>query len=148
MQNDLNIRIGQPSDINSIHKIEESVFKNDSWSLEMIFEELNDELNRTTWLLELKKNIIGYCMTRSGLNETHLINMAIDRAYQKRGFGKKLLDHFLYTALDKSSVFLEVKHGNFPAINLYLEAGFKETSICNNYYSDGSAAILMRFNKK
>ena len=148
MQDEFNIRIAQRSDINLIHKIEESVFKNDSWSLEMICDELNDEKNHQTFLIEQQKIIIGYCMTRLGFNEAHLINMAIDKPYQKKGFGEILLEYFLDTVPKKSSVFLEVKHGNFPAINLYLEAGFKKISIRNSYYSDGSDAIVMRFNKK
>ena len=148
MRGEYNIRIAQQSDINLIHKIEESVFKNDSWSLEMICDELNNKKSHQTFLIEQQKIIIGYCMTRLGFNESHLINMAIDKPYQKKGFGEILLDYFLNTVPKKSSVFLEVKHGNFPAINLYLEAGFKKISTRDRYYSDGSDAIVMKFNKK
>ena len=54
-----------------------------------------------------------------------------------------MLDHFLDQIPAKSSVFLEVKRGNFPAINLYLGAGFEDASIREAYYRDGSDAIVM-----
>ena len=54
-----------------------------------------------------------------------------------------MLDHFLDQIPAKSSVFLEVKRGNFPAINLYLGAGFEDVAIRDAYYRDGSDAIVM-----
>ena len=42
-----------------------------------------------------------------------------------------------------SSTYLEVKRGNFPAIKLYLNAGFKDIAIREDYYPDGEDAIVM-----
>mgnify|MGYP000695817638 CR=1 FL=1 len=44
---------------------------------------------------------------------------------------------------ENSSVFLEVERGNFPAINLYLDAGFEEVAIREKYYTDDEDAIIM-----
>lgn len=40
-------------------------------------------------------------------------------------------------------MYLEVKRSNFPAINLYLNFGFEEIDIRNEYYSDGEDAVIM-----
>ena len=137
------IRTGTPSDNEAIHAIEQSVFKEDPWSLEMISQEISDDPSRITWIMELGELMIGYCMIRSGLGEIHLINMAVEPSFQRMGLGKRMLDHFLDQIPAKSSVFLEVKRGNFPAINLYLGAGFEDVAIHEAYYRDGSDAIVM-----
>ena len=137
------IRIGTPSDNEAIHAIEQSVFKEDPWSLDMISQEISDDSSRKTWIMELGELMIGYCMVRFGPGEVHLINMAVVNYFHRLGLGKKMLDHFLDQIPAKSSVFLEVKRGNFPAINLYLGAGFKDVAIRDAYYRDGSDAIVM-----
>jgi len=81
-------------------------------------------------------------MLRYGPNEVHLVNMAVDPSLQKMGIGKKLLIHFLDNIPKYSSAYLEVKRGNFPAIKLYLNAGFKDISIREGYYPDGEDAIV------
>ena len=137
------IRTGTSSDNEAIQAIEQSVFKEDPWSLEMISQEIAKDPSRITWIMELGELMIGYCMVRSGPGEVHLINMAVEPSFHCMGLGKRLLDHFLDQVPAKSSVFLEVKRGNFPAINLYLGAGFEDVSIREAYYRDGSDAIVM-----
>ena len=137
------IRIGTPSDIEAIHAIEKSAFKEDPWSLEMISQEIAEDPSRITWIMELGELMIGYYMVRSGLGEVHLINIAVEPCFQRIGLGKMMLDHFLDQTPANSSVFLEVKRGNFPAINLYFGAGFEDVNIRDTYYRDGSDAIVM-----
>ena len=142
------IRKGAFSDIEAIHAIEQSVFKKHPWSMEMISQELAEDSSRITWVMELGELMIGYCMVRFGPCEVHLINMAVVNSFHRLGLGKKMLDHFLDQIPAKSSVFLEVKRGNFPAINLYLGAGFEDVAIRKDYYRDGSDAIIMRMIKE
>ena len=137
------IRTGTSSDNEAIHAIEQSVFKEDSWSLEMISQEIAKDPSRITWIMELGELMIGYSMVRSGPGEVHLINMAVEPSFHRMGLGKRLLDHFLDQVPAKSSVFLEVNRGNFPAINLYLGAGFEDVAVREAYYRDGSDAIVM-----
>ena len=126
-----------------IHAIEQFVFKEDPWSLEMISHEIAEAPLRITWVMELGELVIAYCMVRSGPGEVHLINLAVEPSSQRMGMDKRMLDYFLDQIPAKSSVFLEVKRGNFPAINLYLGAGFEDLSIRKTYYRDGSDAIVM-----
>ena len=113
----------------------------------MISDELALNVDRKTWVIDSDKELVGYCMLRYGPNEVHLINMAVDPLLQKMGIGKKLLIHFLDNIPKDSSAYLEVKRGNFPAIKLYLNAGFKDIAIREDYYPDGEDAIVMCLKK-
>lgn len=138
----MKIRQGIEDDSSQIYRIEKLVFPESYWTREMIKQELQETSSRITWVIE-EKELIGYCMVRFGPDEVHIINMAIEPKSQKMGIGQKLLFYFLDHIPSKSSVFLEVKRGNYPAINLYLKAGFEEISIREKYYSTGEDAIIM-----
>ena len=86
-------------------------------------------------------------MLRYGPNEVHLLNMAVDPHLQKMGIGENLLNHFIENIPKDSSTYLEVKRGNFPGIKLYLNAGFKDIAIREDYYPDGEDAIVMCLKK-
>ena len=133
-----------PKDLRSIFLIEEVVFSKEHWTIEMIADELEDIPEKITWVIEQSQNILGYCMVRLFNNEVNIINMAITPSFQGKGLGRLLLDHMLNQIPSKSSVFLEVKEGNFPAINLYQKAGFQQIAIRKNYYGDGKNAVIMK----
>ena len=141
------IREATINDVYEILKIEKQVFTNDNWSLEMLETELNNKNDRKTLIIVKANEVVAYCMTRKFENEIHIINMAVKSSMQGRGYGKLLLKSFLDQLPTKSSVFLEVKHINFPAINLYHSVGFKNISSRTNYYSDGSDALVMCLKK-
>jgi len=137
------IRASEERDLARILQIEKSAFPNSAWTRAMIANELTLKLDRKTWVIDSDKELVGYCMLRYGPNEIHLVNMAVDPPLQKMGIGKNLLNHFLDNIPKYSSTYLEVKRGNFPAIKLYLNAGFKDIAIREDYYPDGEDAIVM-----
>ena len=141
------IRASEERDLARILQIEKSVFPNSAWTRAMISNELTLKVDRKTWVIDSDKELVGYCMLRYGPNEVRLINMAVDPSLQKMGIGKKLLIHFLDNIPKYSSAYLEVKRGNFPAIKLYLNAGFKDIAIREDYYLDGEDAIVMCLKK-
>ncbi|MBT3180726.1 MAG: ribosomal protein S18-alanine N-acetyltransferase [Candidatus Marinimicrobia bacterium] len=137
------IRASNENDITRIFQIEKSVFLESAWFRKMIVNELLKKSDRYTWIIENEKELIGYCMIRFGPGEVHLINMAIAPSFQQKGLGRKLLQYFLNNIPKDSSVFLEVKRGNLPGINLYLDAGFEDIAIREKYYENGEDAIVM-----
>ena len=138
------IRIGRPSDLLQINDIEKRVFIDNPWTTNMLAEELMPESDRRTWVMLHKSRIIGYIMARYIDLETNIINFVIDDKFKAKGFGEKLLNHFLANIKSKTSVFLEVKEGNFRAIKLYQKAGFREIASRNNYYGSGQNALIMK----
>jgi len=137
------IRQGSPDDCVKIFELETRAFPSTPWSFDMVNEELKLKFDRKTWVVEKDDFILGYCMVRYGPGEAHLINMAVDSRFQKRGVGSTLLQNFLKDISPKTSVFLEVKQSNFPAINLYKKHDFIEVGLRKKYYSDGENAIVM-----
>tara|TARA_B110000014_G_C20060962_1_gene552508 strand:- start:51 stop:494 length:444 start_codon:yes stop_codon:yes gene_type:complete len=137
------VRKGIPNDLHSLYQIEKDVFDNEHWTENMISDELVDVFGRATWVLEEPHKILGYCMTRSFGKEVNIMNMAIETPSQGKGMGRFLLRYVLDQTPINSSVFLEVKQGNFNAINLYRSFGFQKINLRGNYYKDGSSALVM-----
>jgi len=75
----------------------------------------------------------------------HILNIAVDPAYRRKGLGKRLLEYALdyCRQLGAERVELEVRTGNDPAIALYRKYGFVIRERLPFYYSDGEDAFVM-----
>ena len=140
----MTIRPGRSTDLQQIESIEKRFFSEDPWTTGMLAEELKLRSNRKTWVKVDENLTMWYVMARYNGWEVHLLNLVVDTPFRSKGCGWKLLKHFLKNSPPKTSVFLEVKEGNFPAINLYRKAGFQQITIRKNYYGDGKNAVIMK----
>ena len=147
MDRELKIRLGSEKDTEEILRIENSLFKEDSWSRNMIFSELKKGINKKTFLVERNQKLIAYLMIRFFGLEYQILNLAVSKIEQNKGVGLLLLLLFLKKIPINSSVFLEVKESNLPAISLYNKLGFIKQYVRNKYYSDGSNALVLHHNK-
>ena len=110
----------------TIYKIEEDI-KNDYVHI-YVYEEDN--------------KVLGFIQIEDHFEITDIINIAVDKDYQGKGIGKKLIQYVIdNTSSDK--IMLEVKDINIPAITLYSNMGFNQIHVRPNYYEDGSNAIIM-----
>jgi len=144
---EIKIRLGCEKDIEEILRIETSLFKEDSWSRNMIFSELEKGNNKKTFLVERNPKLIAYVMIRFFNLKYQILNLAVSKNEQDKGIGFRLLYFFLKKIPINSSVFLEVKESNFPAINLYNKLGFIKQYVRSKYYSDGSNALVLHHKK-
>ena len=138
----MKIRKANLSDLSLIHQIEKRVFS-DSWTKELIKQELIKPSNALIIISEINGKVMGYFFSHIFKDEVHILNIAIDIPFQHQGLGKQLLDKIMKKYLKEADVFLEVKRTNFPAINLYLAFGFEEIDIRQGYYTDGQDAVIM-----
>ena len=76
-----------------------------------------------------------------------LLNVAIDKPFQNKGIGKKLINHYLDLISGNCSVFLEVNKTNIIARKIYADLNFKNIGMRKNYYNDGCDALLMKYTK-
>jgi ribosomal-protein-alanine N-acetyltransferase len=87
-------------------------------------------------VLKQNKLIVGYAFLMVNFDESHLLNMCIDKSCQSQGLGRKLLSYLENICLyHQSHVFLlEVRKSNPIAYSLYLSFGFNEIGVRKNYY--------------
>ncbi|MCV7268345.1 ribosomal protein S18-alanine N-acetyltransferase [Mycolicibacterium doricum] len=92
--------------------------------------------------------LVGYGgIARLGRNapyEYEIHTIGVDRGYQGRGIGRRMLESLLEIA-DDGVVFLEVRTDNEPAIALYQSVGFARIGLRKRYYRvSGADAYTMR----
>jgi ribosomal-protein-alanine N-acetyltransferase len=110
----------------TVYKIEEDI-KNDYVHI-YVYEEDN--------------KVLGFIQIENHFEITDIINIAVDKDYQGKGIGKKLIQYVIdNTEADK--LMLEVKANNDSAINLYKAMGFNQIHIRPNYYEGNIDALIM-----
>lgn len=74
-----------------------------------------------------------------------ILLFAVDPEYRGRGIGAQLLSAFRMKVVMSGVryITLEVRTENHSARKFYKKNGFTETSVYENYYQDGGAAIRM-----
>ncbi|MCQ5337519.1 MAG: ribosomal protein S18-alanine N-acetyltransferase [Candidatus Methanomethylicia archaeon] len=94
----------------------------------------------------VEEKIIGYCIgiIRNG-DIGHIISIAVDKNYRRRGIGTILLRNTIneLMKLGARKIRIEVRESNIAAIKLYEKIGFREKERIYGYYSDGETAIVM-----
>ncbi len=94
--------------------------------------------------------VIAYLLALCGHEETHLLNLTVEPALQRRGIGRLLLDRLAARARARGDrmIWLEVRQSNAAARRLYRDAGMVEVGLRRGYYpAEGNAredAIVMR----
>ncbi|MFT5033761.1 MAG: ribosomal-protein-alanine N-acetyltransferase [Bermanella sp.] len=88
-------------------------------------------------------------------DEANLLNVAVHKSAQRKGFARSLLSECLekYAAQDIKHCFLEVRRSNRPAINLYEELGFHRIGERKDYYPvrggrEDALVLLCRLQQK
>ena len=138
------IRPASSGDIDSIVEIENSTNLM-PWTKAQFISSM--EVGHYSTVLEYDEAIIGFAIYSPVIPESHLLNIAIDPAYHRKGLGDKLLKHVILQnkAVGVKVITLEVRVSNLIAINLYKKNGFYKDAIRQNYYSgpEKEDALLM-----
>ena len=79
-------------------------------------------------------------MTMPALDTADILNISINKSFQGKGYGNKLLHYLIKELQDRmiSQLILEVRVSNQNAIAFYLKHGFEEISLRKNYYMNNS----------
>lgn len=139
------LRPMMPADVDQVLAIERDIYPH-PWSLGNFRDSLL--AGYSCWVMEQARELVGYGVVMFGVQEAHVLNLSVRRAWQRRGLGRALLEHFLAVAREGGAlrVFLEVRPSNGAARALYLARGFRQISVRRGYYpADGGRedAILM-----
>ena len=133
------------ADVDAILLIERDIYAH-PWSAGNFRDSL--QAGYSCWVVECGGALAGYGVLMIGVREAHLLNLSVAVGWQRRGFGRMLLEHFMRVARasDAAQLFLEVRPSNVAARHLYVEFGFREITVRRGYYPAGRGredAILM-----
>ena len=116
----------------------------DFWTYDVLQEELNNP-NSEYFVAKLENNILGFAGIWKAVDDVHITDIVVKKSNRQTGIGSKLLEKLIQTAKSQNfnSITLEVNEHNQPAINLYLEYGFKNVGFRKKYYNNKDNAIIM-----
>ncbi len=127
------IRKMHASDLQHVILIEREIFLF-PWSLGNFSDSINT--GYLCQVLEQNNSLFGYGVMTIGPDEAHILTIGIAAQWQKKGWGKKLLYHFIQLAKEANvkSMILDVRASNLGAANLYQQIGFHQIAIRKGYY--------------
>ncbi|TNH04972.1 ribosomal-protein-alanine N-acetyltransferase [Testudinibacter sp. TR-2022] len=123
----------QPTDFERVYQIEQLAHLT-PWSKGTL---LNNQGERYLNLKLLKnKQLIGFAICQTVLDEATLFNIAIDPAYQQQRLGEQLLQQLIAELRQRAvlTLWLEVRQSNVAAQKLYDRLGFNLVTQRKNYY--------------
>ena len=136
-----------PEHAKDIHAIELESFA-DPWSVSSIEYEISQKHSVCLAAVNESGTVVGHVSMRHIINEGHISNIAVLKAYRRQGIGALLLDALVKEAikLEMIGLTLEVRVSNKSAIALYEKYGFIVEGYRKNYYSSPSedAAIMWK----
>ena len=129
------IRLSNPSDLKSLLVIE--INTNPSPWTEKQMQSSFDVGHHSFLCEDNNENIIGFVIYVAVEQEAHLLNIAVDNNYQRKGIGSILINHLKkqVQAMGINLLTLEVRVSNTNAISFYKKHNFIEDAIRANYYS-------------
>jgi [ribosomal protein S18]-alanine N-acetyltransferase len=91
------------------------------------------------------EDVVGFLCRWLVADECHILNIAVDPEFRRRGVGFFLLNSTIAEAIAKQAtcVTLEVRRANFAARQLYRKLKFEERRLRKHYYGPGEDAIVM-----
>ena len=116
------------------------------WSEGSIASELDNKL--ALWLVAVDgDSVVGYVGSQTVLPETDMMNVAVSPERRREGIAEALVDALVSELknIGSTSLTLEVRASNMPAIRLYEKMGFLEAGRRKNYYRNPREdALILR----
>ena len=116
------------------------------WLKSAFVREISENENAYYFAALAGGKVAGYAGLWHIVNEGHITNIAVRKAYRNRGVGDALLKRLIALAVEKEMIglTLEVRVSNAAALRLYEKNGFTREGLRKNYYEDTKEdAIIM-----
>jgi len=136
----------QVDDLDRVLEIERLSFP-EPWPRRFFIEELRKRpVAFATVATPPSGEIVGYMIAWFAADEIHIGNLATNPRYRGRGVAKALLARLVEEAGQRgaTTVTLEVRASNRPAVTLYARNHFRPVGLRRAYYRGGEDAIIMR----
>ena len=131
------------ADLDEIEEIERRAYPT-PWSRSMFASELAKPTSICLGAFEGER-LVGYIVNSRYVDAWHVMNVAVDPRFQRRGIATQLLERlFELTADDERRGYtLEVRVSNRDAIALYEKLGFEPRGVRRGYYTDNREDALI-----
>ncbi len=116
------------------------------WTESMFRQEVSDSYLSRPWVAVLDGRVVGYMVTWFLRDEVHLLNIAVARAHQGKGYARRMLSELIDECVrgGRDLITLEVRESNVSARRLYDAHGFVVVGQRKNYYqNDREDAVVM-----
>ena len=90
----MGLRKGKNSDLEYIYEIETKVYDKPYWNKKMLDKVLSGKTENRIWIYELNKIIIGFIIDLRYANEVNILNIAIGKSFQNKGYGSKMVYNY------------------------------------------------------
>lgn len=131
-------------DVKAVFQLHQQELKA-NWSLMLYKHELLD-LNTRAYVYKQDDKVVGFIVAKYIGVTSDLLQIAVDKKYQKQKIGYKLLD-YVWKGLVHEGVeemILEVRAKHTDVIAFYERFGFKILYTRKNYYGPRRDALVMR----
>lgn len=144
MANEIRYRLMTVKDIPAVVAIEKEAFAT-PWTEEIFEHEMTGNQYAHYIVATDHEEVIGHSGMWVVLDECHITNIAVLKAYRGQGIGEQLLreSQQLCRELKVEHMTLEVRVSNEVAQNMYRKLGFQDGGIRKNYYSDNREDALV-----
>jgi len=105
------------------------------WSRESLLESVSQGI---AWVADLDGRVAGILIGRVAADEFEILNLAVGKAFRRRGIATQLVTSALEYARTAGArrTYLEVRASNAGGIGFYSRMGFRECGRRPNYYHD------------
>jgi ribosomal-protein-alanine N-acetyltransferase len=131
-------------DVAGVHLIETQSFSV-PWSENAFIEEMTTNMLAIYHVAVLDGGIVGYAGMWEVIDELHITNIAVEKAFRGRGIGNALMKYIIEYGYTKGfhAMTLEVRRGNLSAISLYEKYDFEVLGVRKEYYTDNHEDALV-----
>lgn len=136
------------ADLPEVVELEQTVFGDEAWSMQMLAGELAQQPRSRYYLVAAQDGlIVGYGGLLGAGDQGDVVTLAVAVDHWGQGIGSTLLEALMAEAIRRgcAELFLEVRTDNVRAQQLYRRYGFTELGIRRGYYQpSGADALVMR----
>jgi ribosomal-protein-alanine N-acetyltransferase len=132
-------------DFNEIYEVELLSYE-EPWPKEMFVMDYLFNAQSEYYVARWMGKIVGFIAVWNELEKLHIVNIAVNPKYRKKGIGTKLLGFAIKIAKknSKKEIYLEVRKSNEIAQKLYEKFGFARVREIERYYNNGENGYIMR----
>ena len=131
-------------DLDAVERIERESYPT-PWSRSMFAAELAKPSSLCLGAYADDAELAGYLIVSRYVDAWHVMNLAIDVSYRRRGIASALLERLFRVTTDDAQCgyTLEVRVSNTDAIRLYERLGFEPRGVRRGYYTDNREDALI-----